>query len=323
MTQERFLKAAELPPTLWKAATGTIILPEILSRAYVERVDRLALRELGTSRSNGSGAVGGATLEATNQHFAQAFDGSAARAILAILDPKNEVGPTSDHFIQSTAGARLALTDAPCGAGAAVLAFLSALAELRAAGVLPRMPLDVSFIGGEFSQYAEEHARALFSATIEALAQQAIFVDPVFKRWDVMDQISTTDLVKTCLAHGRQCPAKLLVVANFNGLLVKDRRQAEALPQLNELFRYASGDGSLAVWIEPDMNRATSGGGLFSWLTTLFEKGWRFFGRALTPSTSGQHAYTSEATFQLPLQPDRTARVTLAVLPIDLARPVK
>ncbi|MCK9195332.1 MAG: hypothetical protein M0P19_15845, partial [Nevskia sp.] len=239
------------------------------------------------------------------------------------LDPKDEVGPTSDHFIQSTAGARLALTDAPCGAGAAALAFLSTLAELRSAGVLPRMPLNVSFVGGEFSQHAEDHARALFLATIDTLEQQAIFVDPIFKHWNVMDQISTTDLVKACLDHGEDCPAKLLVIANFNGLLVKDRRQSNAEPQLNELIRYASGEGSLAVWIEPEMNRAMRGGGLFSWLTGLFEKKWRDFGRALTPDAVSEPAYTSEAKFQLPLQPERTARVTLAILPIDLSRSAK
>jgi hypothetical protein len=85
VNQRRLLNIAQIPSTLWKAATGTIILPELLSRAYVERVDRLGLRELGTRRSSNGGPVGGASLEAANKHFAQAFDGSAARAILAVL----------------------------------------------------------------------------------------------------------------------------------------------------------------------------------------------------------------------------------------------
>jgi len=317
VSQERLLKITDIPVSIWRASETVLVLPGLLRRAYVERIDALGLRALGTIRSGDSGPVGGLTTEDANRHFAQAFDGSAARAMLAVLDPKNEAGPTSDQFIHSTAGGRLALTDAPCGAGAATLAFLSTLAELRAAGVLPRMPLDVLFIGGELSQSAAEHARELFSRTSQALAAQAIFVDPIVKEWDVMDQISTTDLVKTCINRGAGCPAKLLVVANFNGLLIKDRKQKEAQPQLNELFRYASGDGSFALWIEPNMNRATNENGLFAWLITLFGKAWQYFGKVLSFGSAG---YVSEAKFELPLQPGKFARVTLAVLPIDLSR---
>jgi hypothetical protein len=260
------------------------------------------------------------TKESADQHLAQAFDGSAARAILAVLDPRSELGSTSDSFIQSTAGASLAVTDAPCGAAAATLAFLAVVAELRAHKVLTRLPLEVKFIGGELSPHAVAHAQHLFEELHTDLEAQAIFVDCQFHSWDVLDRLSTSDLVKASMLHGAPCTSKLLVIANFNGFLAKEGKQREAQPQLDELLRYASGKHSLAVWIEPRMNRATSTGGLFSWLFGLLGSKWRLFAKPSPGASKDAPGFYSLARFQLPLQPTQASRVTLAVMPIDLTR---
>jgi hypothetical protein len=316
----RLLEPGQIPATLWDRVSDTLNLPTSLARAYETRVDRLGLRTLATSRSRGGGPVGGLTKESADHHFAQAFDGSAARAILAAIDPKCRAGSTSDAFIKSTAGTTLALTDAPCGAGAAALAFLTVVAELRAHGVLPRLPLEVKFVGGELSLHAVEHAAQLFEEVSDDLEAQAIFVDKQFHRWDVLDRLSTSDLIKASTVHGASCSSKLLVIANFNGFLVKERKQKEAQPQLDELLRHASGPQSLAVWIEPEMNRATASGGIFSWLFGLLEGGWRLFAKADPTATKEVPSFTSVADFRLPLQPTQVFRVTLAVMPMDLTR---
>jgi hypothetical protein len=116
---------------MWDPTSNTLILPKLLSNVYVKMIEDRGLRELGTSRNHDDGPVGGIDQESTDIHFAKAFDGSAARALLAVLDPKCEVGTTSDDFIRVTAGSSLVVTDAPCGAGAASFAFLTAIAELR------------------------------------------------------------------------------------------------------------------------------------------------------------------------------------------------
>ena len=239
---------------------------------------------------------------------------------LIILDRDGVLNFDSDAFIKSTAGTTLALTDAPCGAGAAALAFLTVVAELRAHGVLPRLPLEVKFVGGELSPHAVEHATQLFEELRGDLEAQAIFVDKQFHSWDVLDRLSTSDLIKASTVHGASCSSKLLVIANFNGFLVKERKQKEAQPQLDELLRHASGPQSLAVWIEPEMNRATASGGIFSWLFGLLEGGWRLFAKADPTATKEVPSFTSVADFRLPLQPTQVFRVTLAVMPMDLTR---
>ena len=316
----RLLEPGQIPETLWDRVSDTLHLPTSLAKVYEARVDRLGLRTLATSRSGRGGPVGGLTKESADHHFAQAFDGSAARAILAAIDPKCHAGSTSDAFIKSTAGTTLALTDAPCGAGAAALAFLTVVAELRAHGVLPRLPLEVKFVGGELSTHAMDHATQLFEDLRLDLEAQAIFVDKQFHSWNVLDRLSTSDLIKASTVHGASCTSKLLVIANFNGFLVKEGKQRDAQPQLDELLRHASGRQSLAVWIEPEMNRATGNGGLFSWLFGLLEGRWRPFAKADPTATRELPSFTSVAKFGLPLQPPQTFRVTLAVMPIDLTR---
>lgn len=316
----RLLEPARIPRSLWDASSDLLFLPASLSSAYVEAVDANGLRSLGTSRKSGDGPVGGFSKESTDEHFAQAFDGSAARALLALLDPKHDAGSTSDHFIQVTAGNRLTLTDAPCGAGAASLAFLTGLAQLRAEHVLPRLPLDVRVIGAEISAHARWHAIEMFERVRTALESQAIFVTCNFVEWDVTDEVSTADLIKTLL-RGDQDSARLLVVANFNGFLEKERKRKEAQPQLDELFRYSSGRASFAVWIEPNMNRATAKGGFFPWLFDLFNKGrWKRFSRLHSASSVESPVFQSESRFRLPLSPTESARVTLAAMPIELDR---
>ena len=79
--KNRLLAPSNIPTTLWNPTSDVLSLPVLLSDAYIKLVDAKGLRELGISRDQKSGPVGGISKESTEQHFAQAFDGSAARAL--------------------------------------------------------------------------------------------------------------------------------------------------------------------------------------------------------------------------------------------------
>jgi len=258
--------------------------------------------------------VGGLDKARTDQHFAQAFDGSAARAQLAITDPKDEVARASNAFVQFLSGNRVCITDAPCGAGATVFAFLATIAELRAHAVLPREPLDVCLIGAEISGPAREYAAQVLSELRPTLEEQAIFVDAELLDWNVTDSMSTTDLIRKVTVVSSSCRKLLMVVANFNAFLEKERKRKDAQPQLEELFRHASGGNNMAIWIEPDMNRATREGGLFPWLINLIDNAWRRF------VSRDSDFETASVQFALPLNPRKTVRVGLAVIAMILTR---
>lgn len=316
--ESRLLEPALLPGSLWNSADGALRFPPPLTLAYETVIDRHNLRELVGLRNRDDPPVGGLTQELADKHFAQAFDGSVARAQLALLDPKRDATHASNAYVQSLAGNRLSLTDAPCGAGAATFGFLASIAELRACDVLPRHPLDVFLIGAELSAPARAYALEILNEICPFLEAQAIFVEAEFLSWDVTDSLSNTDLIRRMTVASGQYPTRLMVVANFNAFLIRDEKRKKAQPQLGELFRYASGENSLVVWMEPDMNRATADGGLFSWLRGLVNGAWRLF--AQERSDRDAPVPTSEARFYEPLNPEVTARVGLAVMPLDLVR---
>lgn len=318
----RLLKPELLPQTLWDSTTGTLVIPPILSRAYQTIICRHNLEELAKDRDKNNPPIGGLNQAKTDLHFAQAFDGSVARTQLALLDPYNHVAHVSNAFISRFAGNSLSLTDAPCGAGAAAFSFLASIAELRAQKVLPRLPLHAVLIGAELSQPARAYAKELFMEIRPALEEQAIFVKLELMEWDVTNTLSNTDLIQSMTRSADGKKNRLIVVANFNGFLEKERKRHEAAPRLEELFRHASGENSMAIWIEPDMNRATENGGLFQWLRKSTKQAWRNFVREHLGGGEPEQIYRSSAKFHLPLLPGETADVRLAVMSLVLERSI-
>lgn len=317
---KRLVEPSNIPACLWDSTHEKLKLPPFLATTYKRLIGSFGLEELARSaRNSRNPPVGGLTQEATDKHFAQAFDGSVARAELAMLDPKGVSPATSNALLKRLSGNGVSLTDAPCGAGAAALSFLATIAQLRACNVLPRVPLRVALIGAELSDPARVYAARLLDKLRSTLCQQAIFVKEDFVRWDVTDDLSNTDLIRKMTINSAAYINQLIVVANFNGFLEKERKREDARPRLAELFRHASGDHSTAVWIEPKMNRAINSGGLFPWLRSLLKSGWRRFARESSEHPSDPIA-TCVAKFELPLKPGEFARVGLAVMPIALAR---
>jgi hypothetical protein len=315
-----YLDPKKLPRNLWDPDAGILRISENLARCYEALIDRYGLRALAGSRTRDDSPVGGIDQASTNQHFAQQFDNSAARAQLALTNVTGEVGAASDALVRALSGGTICLTDAPCGAGAASLAFLSTIAELRKARVLPRMPLEVRLLGAEISPYAREYANQLLEDMRSFLESQAITVNAELVEWNATDALSNTDLIQTMI---RGCPLpnkQLLVIANFSGFLSRSGKMREVEPQLSELFRHSSGPGNVAIWIEPQMNEVTAGGGVFSQLGQKVSNGWQRFVRLLHHPEESPPYMTSTVYFESILAPGQRRPIRLAVMRLDLER---
>lgn len=245
-TPARLLPTHLLPPTLW---ADNMLVPPTSSRS----VYRAALKALGLVEralaSAPAGAVGGDTAELTHQHFCENFSGSCGRFQLACLDPRGELGGTSDVLVQAAAGGRLAVLDLLSGAGAATLTLLGVIVELRRAGVVPRQPLDVTIVGADHSL----HAAALSARVHEqlpGLEEQAITCTAVQVEWDMRSADSTTALLHrwTSVTHG--CDRHLMVLANGSGALTNESNMKKAHGPLEEVFRWSKPTRSAVVWIE-------------------------------------------------------------------------
>jgi len=325
MREQRLLEPKNIPPSLWSQDDEALVFPASRRSVYAGIIEELNLTSL-VSFADHQGAIGGISKDETDQHFAQAFSGSVARVLLAVLDPKDEVGDASDAFLRCTTGTSVCITDAPCGSGAAAAAFLCAIAELRAEQVIPREPLNAKLIGAELSPAAREYAEMVMKRISAFLEEQAIFLTWEFRPWDVTCDLSTADLVRTCVLGSATAENKLLMIANFSGFLGLSGKRKDSEKQLRELFRYASADKSFAVWIEPNMNKVLDDGGLFPWLRQSVLGGWRRFAKFLgkwkrkSTGDGDDPVALSQAKFRHPLDQNHLANVRLAVIAIALER---
>lgn len=317
---ERLLNPEHLPSTLWDKEGRYLRLPIEFASAYERLVDHYGLRTLATSRTQEDSPTGGIGKVETEQHFAQQFDNSAARAQLALSNVTGDVISVSNALIRALSGNTICITDAPCGAGAATYAFLCAIAELRAHSVFPRTRLDVCLIGGEISEYARKIAEEMLSELRPYLESQAIFVDAEFHPWDVTSNLSTADLMNAASRASKAGRKRLVVVANFSGFLSLPGKLKASKAQLEELFRYSSGPEHMAVWLEPQMNFAVSDGGVFQSIARLAKESWHRFARVIGIDGQDASFVKSEANFQSTLTPDRLRPIRLAVMPLDLER---
>lgn len=268
---ERLIPKSMIPITLWDGEL-MYLPPQLVSKWEALLIEN-GLFERAKQRSP-EGFTGGRSKEDTDNHFAWRFTGSSARVMLAMLDPNEELQQSSDAIAKMFSGNKVFLVDLPMGAGAASVAILSVLCELRKQKLIPRMPLEISIIGGDISPYAQEYAKAALQRLIPDLEEQAISIDYTVVHWDVCDSFSNTDLIKCLTIKSQNCATKLLLMTNFNDFLEKDKKWKEAEPQLNELFRYSRDKNSVAVWLEPQLNVVVLSfiPRLITWFKALFAK---------------------------------------------------
>ena len=322
---KRVLKPEHIPRHLWDpdhddhGQRGLLCLPPPLVAAHLTVVSRDSVLSAIPLRSADDAPVGGAGDDETRHHFVQAFDGSCARAQLALIDPKNEVVFASNRLVKCLSGNSMIFTDAPCGAGAAFLAVLTTLAELRKHNVLPREPLDVRLIGADISPLAKDLAAQMLEEVRAALEDQAVFVDASFSSWDVLNQYSNMNVIReiTLACHERN--QKLLMVANFTGFLIKEGKYNAAEPQLKELFRYCSMPGGSALWIESKSKNAVGPQtGLFARVKRFFREHLPIFGSVEVDEAAPDSTAATEVKYRPSLNSDGSACARLAVLPILL-----
>ena len=315
----RLLDPGSIPTSLWDANTQVLSIPGHLATAYIDTVDSRGIRHLllNLEAKNDDGPIGGGSREETERHFVNRMDGSVARVLLALLDPRNELDASSDTLISPFSGGVPCVTDVPCGAGAGVLSILSSIAVLRESGVLPRIPLNVHLVAADISSHATDLANEMLDRIRQSLADQAIHVEVEWIVWDATDTASNTNLVRRAVIASSVSSKKLLLVANFSGFLSQPGKRRQVDPQLEELFRYLAGENSLALWLEPDSKAVSSGGALFSWLIREARSRWAWFAKISDLLSDEDSGFCSRARFNSILR-GGLARVATRVVPVNL-----
>lgn len=269
---ERFIKKEELPESLWCKEREIIKLPNLLIDKWKLLLDQNDLTELAKQKAE-KGFIGGITKDETDKHLAWRYNGSCGRVILSLLDPNNKLSKVSDAYSEVFAGRKVFLADLPSGSGAAVVSILTTLAELRHHNILPRMPLDISIVAGEISEFARGYLEQQLDELVIPLKEQAINIEYTILNWNVLDRINNADLIRQITLKSQNCDSRLMVICNFSGLLEGNSKWKEAEKQFSELFIHSRDKLSAAIWIEPQKSNVLNQffPRIGSWFKQLFK----------------------------------------------------
>lgn len=248
--KNRFISPESLPDSLWCDKSENILLPNQLVDLWKELLSENELLDMAKKKAP-QGFEGGISKEDTDKHLAWRYNGSCARVILSLLDPKSKLSEVSDAYASIFAGNKVFVADLPSGSGAATISMLCTLYELRKNNILPRHPLEVVVMAGEIS----ETARGYFLKQLEDLKgvieEQAIWIKFEILEWDTLSKVSTVDLIKRMTLLSQDCHARILLMTNFTGFLESSGNWKKAKPQFDDIFLHSRDSLSTAIWIEP------------------------------------------------------------------------
>lgn len=249
-----------LSPSLWQ--DGVLLLPKPLADAHREYLNDNGW--LGKYDPAGSGgAIGGASDEEACDHVVNRFLNSAARMQYVCSDPKDEQADVRDAVLDQLAEGRIHIIDLAAGNGAGTISMLSLICELRRAGSIPQLPLNVSVSAVDFSPAALNHFAALLHKLSPWLAGSGINVELNLCHCDltVLGDFSETLDGLFMDARDRGACRFLCVISAISGA------KKEGVEPMVDSLKYAAAGlshskrNSSWLWVEPHVGK--------SWFTKL------------------------------------------------------
>jgi len=137
----------DLPTSVW--TSKVLHLPEPLAAAHKDFLnDKGWMTAYQPVLSGGSG---GKSAEEAQDHVINRFLNSAARMQFVCADPCDEQPEIREMVLDQLGDGHILLLDLAAGNGAGTLAMLSLLCELREKKSIPKLPLNVSIVGIDYS----------------------------------------------------------------------------------------------------------------------------------------------------------------------------
>ena len=298
-----FLAPKILPSTLWQK--GRYHVAPDLEATYQRLLLLRNLLVIASGSSSKKDIYGDDTLEGTHDHFAHRFSSSVMRIQNVMLDAQGKFESIPKDVLLSFSSHRVSILDIPSGTGAGGLALISVIHELRLAGIIPMLPLEVSILAGDKSRFA----LAIYDEQVSQLKDKfkltGIEINMKTFSWDAVDLVSTSELCALWERTVFQADESFVLVTNFSGAGKK------MLDQFKESFRHISARASYKnatlLWIEPGDSGGTSFltkiseliGPLFKRRNAISHtpptseaKGWHDLKKCELPIRSSVHHYT-------------------------------
>ncbi len=265
-----FVPPDVLPASLWRNARYHV--SQHLQAVYENELKARNLFDIASTKSGKNHVYGGATAEQTNDHFAHRFSASVVRVQHVLLDAQDKFGDIPKDVIQTFTSHRVSMLDIPCGTGAAGLALISVVHELRLAGIVPMLPLQIDILAGDIST----HALAVYENQLRALKSvvesTGISLNLTTCVWNATDLMSTNGLCYAWEQSAGRASERFVLVTNFSG--DGEKILAKIKESIRHISARASFNKATLLWVEP----ASKSGKSFSktikdWIASLFGPG--------------------------------------------------
>ena len=264
------LHKSKIPIELW--AHELINIPKCLIEAYRQSLTDYNVMEAALTTDNKKGAIGGSSLEETLFHFAMRYGVSVCRLESLVIDPENVFTSISDELLITFSDGKVSILDAPCGSGAAGTSIISTIAALRKNGSLPKLPLDITITGGDYSEYALD----VYDKMISSLKAEfnSVGINVYFTKflWDARRPETTAALVDKWFQDSQDAEEYLSIIANFSG--ESSKSFSEFTRSFEHIHERLYNKVASVIWIEPRMKGAKN---YFKKISELMEKAINWF----------------------------------------------
>lgn len=217
---------------------------------YKNKLIELSMYEHAKNHTEeGNGATGGKNAEETKKHFAERFLTSSARVQFITIDPRGDFSHISRDLQTTFGSGRISILDIPSGTGAGILSLLCNIAELRIDSKLPRLPLYVSIMGGDFADSALDIYSELLNEIKEHLGAQLIYIEHQTFQWDASSSPSTNLLLRNWLSNEEQYEEFYVLMSAFSGVGKKNYKSFE--DSFTFIQTFISHLSTTTIFIEP------------------------------------------------------------------------
>ncbi|MBL3518897.1 hypothetical protein H0A43_00220 [Arcobacter lanthieri] len=243
-----------IPNLLWK--DEVLYQSKKLIKLYKNELEYLDMYEYAKNckEEKNDGAIGGKNEEETKKHFCERFLTSSARVQFVVLDPKNHFLNISKDLKSTFSSGRISVLDIPCGTGAGILSLLSNLAELRQFSKVPRLPIFIDILGGDYSKSALDIYVKLLNNIKSELENELIYINYDIVEWNASDMISTNLLTTKWLKDEDSYEEFYIFMSAFSGVGSSNYKRFE------ESFKFIQNrichKPSTIIFIEPNTNES-------------------------------------------------------------------
>ena len=243
----------DLPISVWNS--GVLYLPEPLATAHKEFL--LERGWMSSYQPGLGGGTGGQSAQEAQAHVINRFLNSAARMQFVCADPGDDQPEVRDMVFDQLGDGHIHLLDLAAGNGAGTLAMLALLCELRAHKTVPKLPLNITIVGVDYSAEALNFYADLLGKVSPWFESNGISINLSLALCDLTISGDFSEVFEAFLDDAKKQHAKrfLCVISAFSGA------GKDGWEQMHDSLKIAAAGlshknrSSSWLWVEPHVGK--------------------------------------------------------------------